>query len=63
MSTVPEAIVGRHGGSRVMAISGISNKANLDGETETTHEEVLEAGNVLVPKLTTLLRGVLRKLS
>ncbi len=63
MSTVPEAIIGRHGGSRVMAVSGISNKANLDGETETTHEEVLEAGKVLVPKLTTLLRGVLRKLS
>jgi purine-nucleoside phosphorylase len=63
MSTVPEAIVGRHGGSRVMAVSGISNKANLDGATETTHAEVLEAGKVLVPKLTTLLRGVLRKLS
>ncbi len=62
MSTVPEAIVGRHGGSRVMGVSGISNKANLDGETETTHEEVLEAGMILVPKLTTLLRGVLRKL-
>lgn len=63
MSTVPEAIVARHGGTRVMAVSGISNKANLDGDTETTHEEVLEAGRVLVPKLTTLLRGVLRKLS
>lgn len=62
MSTVPEAIVGHHGGTRVMGISGISNKANLDGETETTHEEVLEAGRVLVPKLTSLIRGVLRGL-
>jgi len=62
MSTVPEAIVAHHGGTRVMGVSGISNKANLDGETETTHEEVLEAGQVLVPKLTKLLRGVLRKL-
>jgi purine-nucleoside phosphorylase len=62
MSTVPEAIVARHGGTRVMGISGISNKANLDGETETTHQEVLEAGRILVPKLTKLLRGVLRKL-
>lgn len=62
MSTVPEAIVARHGGTRVLGISGISNKANLDGETETTHEEVLEAGSILVPKLTTLLRGILRKL-
>lgn len=62
MSTVPEATVGRHGNTRVMGVSGISNKANLDGATETTHEEVLEAGQVLVPKLTTLLRGVLQKL-
>ena len=62
MSTVPEAIVAQHGGTRVMGVSGISNKANLDGETETTHEEVLEAGQVLVPKLTSLIRGVLRSI-
>src|SRR5215216_4365691 len=30
MSTVPEVIVARHGGMRVMGLSGISNKANLD---------------------------------
>jgi purine-nucleoside phosphorylase len=62
MSTVPEATVARHGGTRVLGVSGISNKANLDGATETTHAEVLEAGQVLVPKLTQLVRGVLRKL-
>lgn len=62
MSTVPEVIVARHGDMRVLGISGISNKANLDGSTITTHEEVLEAGKVLVPKLTTLIRGLLTKL-
>ena len=62
MSTVHEVIVARHGGMRVLGISGISNKANLDGSTITTHEEVLEAGKVLVPKLTALLRGFLAKL-
>lgn len=62
MSTVPEVIVARHGGTRVLGISGISNKANLDGTTVTTHEEVLEAGKVLVPRLTTLICGVLRRL-
>jgi purine-nucleoside phosphorylase len=62
MSTVPEVIVARHGSTRVLGISGISNKANLDGNTITTHEEVLAAGNVIVPKLTTLIRGVLRRL-
>lgn len=62
MSTVPEVIVARHGGLRVLGVSGISNKANLDGSTVTTHEEVLEAGKILVPKLTTLIRGFLAKL-
>ena len=62
MSTVPEVTVARHGGTRVMGVSGISNKANLDGSTVTTHEEVLEAGRVMVPKLITLVRHVVRRL-
>jgi purine-nucleoside phosphorylase len=60
MSTVPEATVARHGGTRVLGISGISNKANLDGNTVTTHAEVLEAGKAIAPKLETLLRGILQ---
>ncbi|MDH5507764.1 MAG: purine-nucleoside phosphorylase [Anaerolineae bacterium] len=62
MSTVPEVTVAKHGGLRIMGVSGISNKANLDGNTITTHEEVLEAGLVLVPKLVTLIRNVLQQL-
>ncbi|HJW89935.1 MAG TPA: purine-nucleoside phosphorylase [Anaerolineales bacterium] len=62
MSTVPEVTIARHGGMRVLGISTISNKANLDGETLTTHEEVLAAGKVVVPKLTRLIRGMLRRL-
>lgn len=62
MSTVPEVIVARHGGTRVLGFSGISNKANLDGNTVTSHEEVLEAGKVILPKLEMLIRGVLRSL-
>jgi purine-nucleoside phosphorylase len=61
MSTVPETITARHGGIRVLGISGISNKANLDGSTITTHEEVLEAGKVLMPMLDAIIRGVLRR--
>ena len=60
MSTVSEVIVARHGGMRVLGFSGISNKANLDGNTVTSHEEVLEAGNIISPKLEILIRGVLR---
>ncbi len=59
MSTVPEVITARHGGTRVIGISGISNKANLDGNTITTHEEVLGAGKIIVPKLEKLIREML----
>jgi purine-nucleoside phosphorylase len=62
MSTVPEVTVARHGGMRVLGISGISNKANLDGDTVTTHEEVLEAGKVIAPRLSRVVRGVLGRL-
>jgi purine-nucleoside phosphorylase len=62
MSTVPEVIVARHGGMRVLGLSGISNKANLDGSTVTTHEEVIEAGKLITPKMEKLIRGVLRQL-
>jgi purine-nucleoside phosphorylase len=62
MSTVAEVIVARHGGTRVLGFSGISNKANLDGSTLTSHEEVLEAGKIIVPKLEALLLGVLQEL-
>ena len=62
MSTVSEVIVARHGGTRVLGFSGISNKANLDGNTVTSHEEVLEAGRILVPKLITIISGVLETL-
>jgi purine-nucleoside phosphorylase len=59
MSTVPEVIVARHAGMRVLGISGISNKANLDGNTATTHEEVLQAGSVIAPKMKEIILGVL----
>lgn len=62
MSTVPEAIVARHAQMPVLGLSGISNKANLDGNTLTTHEEVLAAGDLIVPKLTKIIQGVLQKL-
>jgi len=60
MSTVPEVIVARHGGMHVLGLSGVSNKANLDGSTITTHEEVIEAGRIITPKIETIVRGVLR---
>ena len=64
MSTVPEVIVARHMGMRVLGISGISNVAVSDPDAveEANHEEVLAAGQIMVPRLMTLLRGVLAAL-
>lgn len=64
MSTVPEVTIARHGGIRVMGVSGVSNVAQTgpNAEQETSHEEVLEAGQQIVPRLTTLVCGVLARL-
>jgi len=59
MSTVPEVIVAHQSGIKVLGLSGISNKANLDGSTITTHEEVLLAGKIIAPKLKAIILGVL----
>ena len=64
MSTVPEVIAARHGGMRVMGISSIVNMVimNTESNESVSHEEVLAMGKTIVPRLTTLLRGVLRDL-
>lgn len=65
MSTVPEAIVAHHAGMDVLAISTITNVAvaDLDAGAEPTHEEVIDAGKIIVPKLTALLLGVVAELA
>ncbi len=64
MSTVHEVLVARHAGMRVLAFSGITNECidAIDTTMETNHAEVLDASRILVPKLETILRGVLRSM-
>jgi hypothetical protein len=47
-----------------MGVSGISNVAPTESgsDQETSHEEVLAAGQEIVPRLITLILGVLAQL-
>lgn len=60
MSTVPEVIVARHGGMRVLGLSMISN--SLSGHFQVSHEEVLAAGQAAAPRLATLIQGILARI-
>jgi purine-nucleoside phosphorylase len=64
MSTVPEVIVARHMGVRVLGISSITNVHSTDPTQpqETSHEEVLEASKTIAPRMIALIRGVLDQL-
>jgi purine-nucleoside phosphorylase len=65
MSTVPEVLVARHAGMRVLGLSGIANGTN-DANTpgaEITHADVLHnIAEKCAPKLISIVRGVLRSL-
>jgi len=62
MSTVPEAIVAKHGGMKILGFATITNKIDPDGTNKASHEEVLEVGDQLAPNLMKIIRGVLRRL-
>jgi purine-nucleoside phosphorylase len=64
MSTVPSVVVARHAGIKVLGISSITNKAILDPSPESTisHEEVLEVGNLIIPRLSALIHNILQRL-
>ncbi len=63
MSTVPEVIVARHAGRRVLGFSLISNKATEDVEAGATHEEVIEMGRVGAATLVRLVDALLPELA
>ncbi|MEP6570312.1 MAG: purine-nucleoside phosphorylase [Acidobacteriota bacterium] len=61
MSTVPEAIVARHMGMKVLGISCITNMAAGISEEPINHKEVIETGQKVREKFTQLLRRVIAR--
>ena len=61
MSTVPEVIVARHCGLPVFAVSVITDLGGKDIAVQVTHEEVINAANVAEPKMTAILKEMLKR--
>lgn len=62
MSTVPEVVVARARGMRVLGISTITNLAAGISPTPLSHDEVLKAGRAVAGDLERLVRGILPRL-
>jgi len=62
MSTVPEVIVARHMGMRVMGCAIITDSCLPDALEPTAFERIVEIAMAAEPKLTALIRGVLARL-
>jgi purine-nucleoside phosphorylase len=63
MSTVPEVIVAVHGGTRVFAVSAITNACNPDVLTPTDGAEVVKAAAGAEHKMRSLVFGILEHLA
>ena len=60
MSTVPEVIVARHCGIKVFGISIITDLGGFDAPVEVSHEEVQKAANEAQPRMTEIMREMIR---
>jgi purine-nucleoside phosphorylase len=63
MSTVPEVIVARHMGVRVLAFSCVTNLAAGLSDQPITHQEVLEIGAQVQTEFVALLSAVIPRIS
>jgi len=63
MSTVPEVIVARHCGIKVLAISCVTNMAAGMEDRPLTHQEVLETGEKVKGKFVELLKAVIPRMA
>lgn len=63
MSTVPEAIVARHMGMRVVGLSCITNLAAGISDKPIDHSEVIDTGERVAAQFTELLKRIIRRLA
>ncbi len=62
MSTVPEVIVARHGGMRVLGLSIITDMCLPDALAPTNLPDILRVAREAEPHLSTVVRGVVERL-
>ncbi len=62
MSTVPEVIVARHMGMKVLGISVVTDMGLPDALKPMSHEKILKIAEESEPKLTKLVSEILKKL-
>jgi purine-nucleoside phosphorylase len=62
MSTVPEVIVARHGGLKVLAFSIITDLGVLGKIVEVSHEEVQKAAKIAQPKMAFIMEEIIKQL-
>jgi purine-nucleoside phosphorylase len=62
MSTVPEVIVARHGGMRVLGLSIITDQCLPDALAPANIDDIIKVARTSEPKLAAVVRGVLERL-
>ena len=62
MSTVPEVIVARHAGMRVLGLSIVTDMCLPDALEPATFERIIAVANDAEPRLTVVVRGVMERL-